>query len=412
VSQYYKKILIKIYLVSTLFFTSLLYIIYLTLQNYAIEENAAKVQDLLMHNKALHIYVEQTLKPIIYDFQKKDILPKSYFNPEILSFTYISRHIMQEYNNQREKNNLQKLTYKISSTNPRNSINLANRAEQQLLERFKKGEITKYTQNITQNSHKYIYYAMPITKNKESCMRCHSTPERAPADMIKTYGETKGFHEKIGDIRAFISIRMPLDVEMHKMRHIFFLFVVVIVLIYLTTIPMLYLFIRKLDRQDQKLQNQIKIDGLTKIFNRYKFNIDTKKFLQSQRDETIYLTMFDIDHFKKINDTYGHPVGDIILEELCSIVTKAIRSTDRFYRIGGEEFAIISFSNNEKAQYAFTQKIHQIVAKHHFSHVDHVTISIGYTQFIKDESFKDFYERCDKALYEAKNSGRNCVKSL
>lgn len=411
-STYYKKLLRNIYLSITLFFIIVLCIVYSIFRSYALEENAAKMQDLIMHNKALHTYVEETLKPVIYNLQNKGFIDSQYFDPKILSFTYISRHIMQQYNEQRKEHNLEPLIYKIASTNPRNLVNSASENEKNLLKKFNNGELKKFTTQITKENHNYIYYAMPISKNKESCMRCHSTPDVAPAELIKKYGSTRGFNEKIGEIRAFISTSLPLDIEINKMQELYNIFIITLGFIFIICLLIIYFFIRKLDKKDQKLQNQVMLDGLTKIFNRYKFNIDIDNLKNLKKDENVYMIMFDIDHFKKINDKYGHPVGDTILKELSSSIKETIRPTDRFYRVGGEEFAILSIANNTNTQKQFANRILNLVRNKKFSHINNLTISIGYTKLIKDEEIKYFYERCDQALYFAKNNGRNCIKEI
>ena len=411
-SYYYKKLLRNIFLLLTLLFVFISYIIYSTFEQYALEENAAKVQDLVMHNKALHTYVEETLKPVLYSFQKDGNISKDYFDPKVLSFTYISRHIMQEYNKQRALNNLPELVYKISSTNPRNSINLATKEESLLLEKFNHSDLKKYVQYINKENEFFTYYAMPVARNKESCMKCHSTPKAAPSDIAKIYGDTNGFYEKLGEIRAFISITMPLNIEISTMRELFLVILTALGTIFLTGLFTVYFFIKTLDKKDQKLRKQVKMDGLTKIYNRYKFNKDLEVYTTSKRNENIYLSMFDIDHFKSINDTYGHSAGDLVLKKLTQSVQNAMRPEDKFYRIGGEEFAIISFSHNDDAQKLFLQRIHQIIANIEFANMNSITVSIGYTKLLDNEPSKELYERCDKALYEAKNSGRNCIKSI
>jgi len=378
----------------------------------AIEENHAKVQDLIMHNKALRLYVGKTIKPVIYDLQKRELLSKDYFDPKILSSTYITRHVMQEYNKQRQKNNMEMLKYKIVSDNPRNLKNKTNEKESKLLKLFNEGKKCDCQKVITKGSKEYIYYAVPTAKNKDSCMKCHSTADKAPKDLVKMYGNKNGFGEKVDNIRGIMSIEMPLKQEKLKMQKLYFIFAGMISLIFILVSIIIYFFIKKLNLKDKKLLNQINIDSLTNIYNRHKFNKDMDNFIFSKRDENIYLMMLDIDFFKNINDTYGHATGDLVLEKLCTTVTNTIRENDIFYRIGGEEFAIISSFNNNENEMIFAKKINQIIRNQKFSKIEQVTVSIGFTKLIKGESFLSFYERCDKALYNAKENGRDCIETL
>jgi diguanylate cyclase (GGDEF)-like protein len=119
--------------------------------------------------------------------------------------------------------------------------------------------------------------------------------------------------------------------------------------------------------------------------------------------------LIDIDYFKKINDTYGHPAGDNVLETLTKLITENIRHNDIFYRIGGEEFAIISVQKSETDEKKFAEKIKNLIENHKFNEIGKVTISIGFTKLKESESYLDWYKRADEALYEAKKT-RNTVK--
>lgn len=127
--------------------------------------------------------------------------------------------------------------------------------------------------------------------------------------------------------------------------------------------------------------------------------------------------VFDIDHFKKINDTYGHAAGDFILKELAQIIThKMIRTDDFFARFGGEEFVVILHGNPLDRSVEIAERIRQMVESHKFvfqgKHIP-VTISLGVTTRTPEIAEWDtLFERADKALYQSKESGRNRVSHL
>jgi two-component system, cell cycle response regulator len=174
------------------------------------------------------------------------------------------------------------------------------------------------------------------------------------------------------------------------------------------------------DSLDENFQRQMYEsalrDGLTKIFNK-KYFLDRleSEFAYAQRHKTpLSLVMFDIDHFKKINDTYGHLAGDAALVALSKTVTGVIRQEDVFARYGGEEFAVISRGIDLKGAGAFGERIRKTVEASSVPH-DQVlitfTVSIGVAQF-NDVSMRDcmaFISKADEALYAAKRSGRNRV---
>jgi diguanylate cyclase (GGDEF)-like protein len=157
------------------------------------------------------------------------------------------------------------------------------------------------------------------------------------------------------------------------------------------------------------------IDGLTQIFNKRYFleNLE-REIARSQRyRRSLSLVMFDIDHFKKINDSYGHLAGDYVLKMLASTVKSKIRREDLFARYGGEEFAIVLPEIDGDNGKAFAEKIRQIVEKQDFRFENtriRVTISMGVSTI--DEETTDaasLIKRADERLYEAKSAGRNRV---
>ena len=163
---------------------------------------------------------------------------------------------------------------------------------------------------------------------------------------------------------------------------------------------------------EKKLHTLATRDTLTGVYNRYSLNkeidINIKKY---ERYEDIFgLLMLDIDHFKNVNDTYGHDVGDLVLKELCSVIENLIRETDVFGRWGGEEFLLILPKTNKDEAISIATRIKNIIEEHKFEYIPQVTVSIGvsvYNQSIKKEIFlKDV----DDALYKAKSTGRNRVE--
>jgi len=154
-------------------------------------------------------------------------------------------------------------------------------------------------------------------------------------------------------------------------------------------------------------------DELTQIYNRSKFN---KILSVSLRNAEIYddtgtftLILFDIDHFKVVNDQFGHNVGDQVLIQLTSLIKSQLRVQDSFARWGGEEFIILSEGSNEKDAYILANRLREIIEDFPFPEVEKLTCSFGLSQFEKDDTATGLFKRADDALYKAKNSGRNKV---
>jgi len=152
-------------------------------------------------------------------------------------------------------------------------------------------------------------------------------------------------------------------------------------------------------------------DPLTKIYNRVKINkvLSELTFGVQKHNFDLTLILFDIDHFKRVNDTYGHNAGDSVLKELSSLVKGLLRNGDIFARWGGEEFVIVLENVPMERGAQLATRLQKEIERYPFNIVKHVTCSFGVTQFRAGDTEHSFFERVDNALYEAKESGRNQV---
>ena len=152
-------------------------------------------------------------------------------------------------------------------------------------------------------------------------------------------------------------------------------------------------------------------DKLTKLYNRYKIDtiLDDEKKRADRYGSNFGIIVLDIDYFKKVNDTYGHHIGDKVLEEFSSILKDNSRETDIVGRWGGEEFLIIVPQTEHDSIIHFANNLRIKIEKHKFKFVGKITTSIGITMYEKNESIISVVNRADEALYVSKDSGRNCV---
>ena len=152
-------------------------------------------------------------------------------------------------------------------------------------------------------------------------------------------------------------------------------------------------------------------DRLTGIYNRLKFDRDLEFEISFSRDNDyeFSLIMIDIDHFKRVNDTYGHDVGDIVLKQLVDVVKTQIRDTDIFARWGGEEFIVMARMSGISKAHSLAERIRESVEKAEFEIVGNITCSIGVASYVDGDTEKSIAKRVDEALYAAKESGRNRV---
>ena len=162
-------------------------------------------------------------------------------------------------------------------------------------------------------------------------------------------------------------------------------------------------------------------DTLTALLNRKTFDAQIEKTLtaahsQRKRNEDIEhfncLAILDIDHFKKINDKFGHLYGDEVLLLFANIMRKTFRDTDQLFRYGGEEFVVILTNVTEEIAMSILQRFRKQIEAHVFPQVGNVTVSIGFVMISDQNLPSTILEQADQALYHAKEHGRNQVRSF
>lgn len=165
---------------------------------------------------------------------------------------------------------------------------------------------------------------------------------------------------------------------------------------------------------EAKLKREAETDSLTGVLNRRMFKQKLLEQIEKSRNRkrTFSLLLFDLDHFKKINDTWGHGAGDEVLKYFTSLCLKKLREEDAFARVGGEEFALIVQDTSEEIGREAGERIRRSVAAIPVfaqSGEIPVTVSIGCAEFDGSENETELYSRADQALYHAKRNGRNRV---
>ncbi len=170
----------------------------------------------------------------------------------------------------------------------------------------------------------------------------------------------------------------------------------------------------------KKTRRLAQIDGLTQIYNRQTLEkLSIREFMNTKRRSgKISAIMIDIDHFKNLNDTHGHKVGDHGIQHVTKIVNDTIRKTDIFGRYGGEEFLLTLPNTDIQATMIVAEKLRLAVETSSFEQGIKITISLGCSEYCASNedyddgvAFQDLCNYADKALYQAKQQGRNCVKS-
>jgi diguanylate cyclase (GGDEF)-like protein len=167
--------------------------------------------------------------------------------------------------------------------------------------------------------------------------------------------------------------------------------------------------------REKLLESMTITDWLTGIYNRRRFEHILGLWIKNRRHDPFCLLFFDIDDFKKVNDTFGHKAGDEVLQKIAEIVSSKIRDDDIFARWGGEEFVVLFSKMNIAMGNALAERLRKAVEDNHFGKAGKVTISIGVVQYHRvennknNETLENFVTRADDKMYEAKKAGKNRV---
>jgi diguanylate cyclase (GGDEF)-like protein len=166
------------------------------------------------------------------------------------------------------------------------------------------------------------------------------------------------------------------------------------------------------EKQFQLLEKLNTVDMLTGALNRRALSSDLAAFLSNAERYRVKhtLAIIDLDHFKRVNDTYGHAVGDQVLKDFVDIITTNIRKYDRIYRFGGEEFVLLISDMAPQQQQSFIDSLRQAIKKElKTPNGDEITVSFGVTSWAAGTTVENWLQRADEALYLAKGKGRDCA---
>lgn len=294
--------------------------------------------------------------------------------------------------------------YHITSLKPLNPGNAPDEFERMALESFENGALEMSIEE-PRGEHIYFRYMAPL-QTTQNCLKCHAM---------------QGY--KVGDVRGGISVSFDITPAMTSLKHNQN---VVIGLTVLSTVLVLAIFLffstrlmRQLHAAHKAIEALVTTDELTGLANRRHFferfeeEVDRARRYGSQ----LSMIMIDIDLFKNVNDTYGHPIGDVVLKEVARLLAANIRVSDIVARYGGEEFAILIPALSAKEAALAAEKLRVVIEVNSIS-LDgppiNVTISCGVADLKsvadQDGSHKDnLIKAADQSLYQAKAGGRNQV---
>ncbi len=170
--------------------------------------------------------------------------------------------------------------------------------------------------------------------------------------------------------------------------------------------------VRELDEKNQALEVTTRTERLTGLGNRRRLEeaLQTEVLRARRYGKPFSIILLDIDHFKAINDNFGHQAGDNVLIAIAGLLTRTARETDVVGRWGGEEFLLVCPETEIAVVAALAERLRTEFTTTDFPLVGQVTSSFGVAAFVQGDSWKTLVERADEALYRAKDNGRNCVE--
>nr|WP_320119457.1 DUF3365 domain-containing protein [uncultured Marinifilum sp.] len=221
-------------------------------RKYVVKQAEERIQGVILEAEALHYYVQKEMHPAMYQLKRDNKLPKDFYSPDLLSSSFITRHIFNQYNYIRNLHQLPSVEYRLASKNPRNIINLADSLEVRLINMFNKdSSIQKFTGIINENGSKQLYYAKPFLRIKNECLQCHGKKENAPAELTKYYNWNSGFNWKVGEIPAIEIIKTPLVSEFKTSSYI-----AIVILIITGVILILIVLYSRLSNKNKIINSQ------------------------------------------------------------------------------------------------------------------------------------------------------------
>ncbi len=291
--------------------------------------------------------------------------------------------------------------FKATSLNPINETDKPDPFEVEALAQFTQGNLEFYRMENSGDEHQFRY-AVGL-KTTKKCMKCH-----------------KDYDYVEGEFNSGISLKIPATVLVQQQNYAVFYTIasgVGIVILVLLVIYFLYTnFIKVLIAADERLVTMATRDVLTGLYNRQSgFEIIEAEMERARRNhQPLHILMLDVDHFKMVNDTYGHHIGDMVLQHLGGILEHSKRRYDYAFRYGGEEFVVFLSELSDEGAVLMAERIRQNIMKSPVE-VDDTTISytasFGLARWDEKASVETLVNQADTALYQAKEKGRNRVET-
>lgn len=376
------------------------YFLRLSLNNTALNE--------LKKLSYLQMDMAQAVRKYTSEHIKQNVSNEDSFH-EITVPSFAATTIMENLNLKYEKTK-----YVEVALNPTNPNNQARGWQIDIIKEFADNpQITEIFRVTKRGEIEYFNFLKPLRVTSESCLNCHSSPERAPISMLQKYGDQNGFNWQLNQTIGVQIVSVPTDVAMKTAQMSLLGYIGLTVIIcgfffIVLNIMLNHVVINPIETKNEQLQQISRQDSLTGVLNRRGFDEVLNQFIENQNKFSII--SMDIDFLKKINDNYGHVVGDFVLKEFAERIQKICQNKYFFSRISGEEFVLITLNKNSEEAHELALELKLAITEAPFMNVGRMTCSFGITQFNNHDSAKSLLSRVDQALYHAKQKGRNRIE--
>ncbi|WP_170130719.1 diguanylate cyclase [Sphaerotilus hippei] len=306
--------------------------------------------------------------------------------------------------------------YQELAINPTQPDNRARGWELQVIEAFRAGGAEERFLTTGSGAAQMLHYARPLRVVNEACLRCHGSPEAAPAALVAKYGRQGGFGWRVGEVVGAQIVSVPARTAFARVDSTFLHYLGASAALFLSFFAVLNWMLSRTVLQpivssNQRLAKLASRDGLTGAANRRRFlaQLDGEIRRCGTQGAPLSVIMIDLDHFKRINDEHGHAVGDEVLRSCCRRVKRRLGPSDVLGRLGGEEFAVLLPATDESGAGQMAALLLLAISGKPMQQAGQVTASLGVARHRAGETGAQLLERADAALYRAKREGRNRV---
>ena len=307
--------------------------------------------------------------------------------------------------------------YREVALNPTNASNRAVDWQVGVIEALRREPALTELELVTQDAGEPVLHIARPVRPGPDCMACHGAPAVVAAEMLQRYGQA-GTGWQVGEIVGAQIVSVPMGTALANARAAWWGHVAATILVFAALFAVLNRMLSRsiiapIELRSSRWRDLACTDALTGAFNRRSFDEQAPAIAYdcAERGAPLAIVAMDIDHFKHVNDEFGHAVGDVVLAEVARRTLAAARGRDSLFRVGGEEFLLLLADTSGPDAVALAERVRAAIARAPFTEAGEVTASFGVAVARAGEDLATLTARADRALYAAKAAGRNRVEA-